>query len=539
MLENSFIKEHSRKSQINVRDFYFSKLSVAFFIIFILFCFQIPPAFAQNKIVFTDSEVASSHGNPAESMLGKIDRSKTTAVEKINEYGLNSIFNELGPLVEPGGDRLFFSRSNHPGNTGGVKDDEDIWVATWDKSLHSWTKVERLGEPLNTMGPNFITSISVEDGIITLILGNTYKDGEISGEGLSYSEFINNKWTNPTNFTIKGFVNKSEYTDFFVSEDGQYLLISAEMDDSKGGRDIYLSHRIDKTSWDKPMNLAILNTPKDETAPSFSPDERFLFYSSEGLEGYGGLDIFYSRREDEGWHNWSKPTNLGPQFNDAFDNNHFSLPPAGEKIFFVTENEQGNTDINSFVTTSEELYSELTGEPICLAEKVFTSENSFSHKLPVNLCVDLEYLPDSPRSNVKYKWTYGDTFFGEGQKVSHCYDVHGNYDIKLSILDATTNQEISAIDHVYELNEFLELKVEGPNAGIINKEMKFSSHLAGAYPANAEYYWDFGDGYFSCGNETSHTFILPKDYELRALVTFQWQGRLRQLMTATTVSIKK
>jgi len=492
----------------------------------------------QNKIVFTDSDVNHRHHLPPDSPLRKVDHNYKGSVEKIDEYGLNSVYNEHGPLVEPGGGRLFFSRSLHPGNVGGLKDNEDIWVATWDKISHNWSRVERMPAPLNTLGPNFITSISVEDGVITMILGNSYEDGEISGEGLSFSELENGVWSDPVNFTIKGAKNKSKNVDFFVSEDGRYMLFSAEMDDSKGGRDIYMSHRVDKRTWDTPVNLQSLNTPGEETSPSFSPDGRFLFFSSDGLDGFGKLDIFFATRTDDSWEKWSEPANLGSQFNDAQDNKHFSMPPAGEKIYFVSESEQGNTDIYSFATSTEELYAELTGEPICLAERVFIDESSFSHLLECNICVDLEYESgDTGNSNVKYRWNYGDGFSEEGLKVSHCYDVHGNYDIKLSIVETSSDKVISEIDHFYELNEFMELKVDAVETGVINEELQFSSHLAGGYPANVEYYWDFGDGYFACGNQVSHTYIRPNDYVVRSLVSFEWQGRVRYLMTEHDISV--
>ncbi len=495
-------------------------------------------ATAQNKIVFTDDDVSHHHYVPADSPLGKVDHSYQGKVEKSDEYSLNSVYNEHGPLVEPGGERLYFSRSNHPDNVGGLKDAEDIWVASWDKVNHTWTNIKRLPAPLNTYGPNFVTSISVEDGVITLILGNEYTDGEISGEGLSFSELKNGKWSRPINFTIKDFKNKSKNVDFFVSEDGKLMLISAEMDDSKGGRDIYLSKRINKRTWDTPTNLSELNTEKDETSPSFSPDGRFLFFSTAGFDGFGRQDIFYTTKVGDSWTQVKKPKNMGAQFNDAEDNTHFSLPPAGEKIFFISAGKDDNMDIFSFATSTEQLYSELTGEPICLAERVFLNESFFSHKLECNICVDLEYRSEKAMGDVKYRWDFGDSMSDEGIRVSHCYNVHGNYDIKLSILDAATDKVISEVDHFYDLNESLELKMETPTAGVINQELGFKSHLAGGYPANAEFFWDFGDGYFSCGENVNHTYILPGDYIVRALTTFEWQGRVRYLETEKQLSVR-
>jgi OOP family OmpA-OmpF porin len=45
---------------------------------------------------------------------------------------INSEYNELRPLITPQANTLFFSRQNHPENTGGTKDDEDIWFSLRD-----------------------------------------------------------------------------------------------------------------------------------------------------------------------------------------------------------------------------------------------------------------------------------------------------------------------------------------------------------------------------------------------------------------------
>ncbi|MCK5369400.1 MAG: OmpA family protein, partial [Cyclobacteriaceae bacterium] len=45
---------------------------------------------------------------------------------------VNSVYNELKPLVTPDGKTLLFSRQFHPGNTGGEEDPEDIWFSQWD-----------------------------------------------------------------------------------------------------------------------------------------------------------------------------------------------------------------------------------------------------------------------------------------------------------------------------------------------------------------------------------------------------------------------
>ncbi|NJN41765.1 MAG: hypothetical protein HC811_05555 [Flammeovirgaceae bacterium] len=48
--------------------------------------------------------------------------------ERLDE-NVNSSVNDLNPLLSPDGKTLYFSRSNHPNNAGGVNDKEDIWYS--------------------------------------------------------------------------------------------------------------------------------------------------------------------------------------------------------------------------------------------------------------------------------------------------------------------------------------------------------------------------------------------------------------------------
>jgi OOP family OmpA-OmpF porin len=65
---------------------------------------------------------------------------------------INSEYNELRPLIAPEANTLFFSRQNHPENTGGVNDDEDIWFSKKDSVSGDWQKAENIGKPLNNKG---------------------------------------------------------------------------------------------------------------------------------------------------------------------------------------------------------------------------------------------------------------------------------------------------------------------------------------------------------------------------------------------------
>ena len=83
-------------------------------------------------------------------------------------------------------------------------------------------------------------------------------------------------------------------------------MLSLESYKTNGAEDIYVSFWDDTTkSWQEPKNLGPqINTPLQELTPFLAPDNKTLFFSSNGLPGFGSRDIFVSERLDDSWNNW-------------------------------------------------------------------------------------------------------------------------------------------------------------------------------------------------------------------------------------------
>jgi len=69
----------------------------------------------------------------------------------------------------------------------------------------------------------------------------------------------------------------------------------------------------------KPLPMTI-NTAARETTPYISPDGRFLFFSSNGYVGFGGLDIYVVENLGD---SWGEPINLGAGINTVNNDTHF------------------------------------------------------------------------------------------------------------------------------------------------------------------------------------------------------------------------
>lgn len=261
---------------------------------------------------------------------------------------VNSEYIEHSPIISPDGKHLYFSRRHHPDNVGGVDDVEDIWVSDLDPETGEWLPAKNVGPPLNTEGPNFISSITLVDGEEVLTLGNRYGKKGRMYSGVSVSKRSGDNFENPVSVEVTNDYNYSPKVDYFLAPTGTAMIISAERDDSYGGRDLYVSFKEGKT-WSEPKNLGNdVNTASDDYSPFLGHDSKTLYYSTSGFSGYGGADIYVAIRLDDTWQNWSIPENLGSSLNSKGDDQYFSIPSSGKRIYFARGIVDEDTDIFSF-----------------------------------------------------------------------------------------------------------------------------------------------------------------------------------------------
>ncbi|MBB4077657.1 outer membrane protein OmpA-like peptidoglycan-associated protein [Lewinella aquimaris] len=107
-----------------------------------------------------------------------------------------------------------------------------------------------------------------------------------------------------------------------VSADGDKLIFSANLPDGWGGYDLYTVTLGPDGNWSEPdlMNRAI-NTEGNEQFPTLDGDT--LYFSSDGLEGLGGLDIFRTWPLEDGRYN--APKNLRMPINSGADDFAYTI----------------------------------------------------------------------------------------------------------------------------------------------------------------------------------------------------------------------
>src|SRR5829696_5475230 len=126
-----------------------------------------------------------------------------------------------------------------------------------------------------------------------------------------------------------------------------------------GGEDIYVSQRQTRDDeWGPAMNLGpIINPTSNEMVPAFSRDGHLLFFASNRLGGFGGLDIWVSRREDT--HDdfaWQPPENLGAGVNSASIDagpSYFENDEVGVPQLYFNSNRPGGPGISNLYVSEQ------------------------------------------------------------------------------------------------------------------------------------------------------------------------------------------
>ena len=142
---------------------------------------------------------------------------------------------------------------------------------------------------------------------------------------------------------VKLFFNKPAYSYFHpaVTGDGSRLFFVSDEPGGIGGTDIYVVNRKEDGGWDGTANLGgFINTPGNELFPTFYEGD--LYFSSNGHEGLGGLDIFKFSFDNDPY---PVPKNLGRPINSEQDDLGFSIR---DKKGYFSSNRFGSDDIFSY-----------------------------------------------------------------------------------------------------------------------------------------------------------------------------------------------
>ncbi len=131
-----------------------------------------------------------------------------------------------------------------------------------------------------------------------------------------YAVRVEGGWSEPRPLPFQK--EKINYMHPALSPDGQTLLFACNDPNGWGGYDLWMTRRNEQieSGWEEPRPLSRnINTAGNEVFPNFCADT--LYFASDGLPGMGGLDIFRTFKMAD--NTWATPQNLKPPINSGAD----------------------------------------------------------------------------------------------------------------------------------------------------------------------------------------------------------------------------
>lgn len=222
--------------------------------------------------------------------------------------------------------------------------DENLLYSSKDKGI--WSKGKRLGEVINSKVNEGMGKATRDERLMYFpacnredVLGvcDIFMAGMDNGKILDIQQ-------------LNGKVNSDRWdSQPSINCDGQALYFVSDREGGQGGTDIWVSYKMEDSSWGEAHNLGpTVNTSGDEEAPFIADDGVTLYFASNGHPGFGDQDIFFVKRKPDG--NWGTPMNIGQPINSPFRELSFFINARGNKGYIASNREGGfgGLDIYAF-----------------------------------------------------------------------------------------------------------------------------------------------------------------------------------------------
>jgi outer membrane protein OmpA-like peptidoglycan-associated protein len=251
---------------------------------------------------------------------------------------VNSSSSEYYPSVTVTDDALVFTR-----RTGNARED---FLLSAINSKDSFNKAAPLDGDINLEPRKGAITVS-QDGDWLFFAA------DIAGAGIGGFDIYKSVYT-PSGWSEQENLGDSINTDFWesspaISPDKRALYFSSTRPGGYGGADLYVSYLKPNGRWTEAVNMGpTINTAGDEMAPFIHADNQTLYFTSDGLPGYGGSDLFVLKKLPNG--QWGIPENMGYPINTIENEGSLAVAADGYTAYYASDREdsRGGLDIYSF-----------------------------------------------------------------------------------------------------------------------------------------------------------------------------------------------
>ncbi len=258
--------------------------------------------------------------------------------------GVNSPYADYSPYVTIDGTELFFTTAR-PNNDASAETTtaidaengkyfDDIYIA--DLNLKGeWEGAKPIN--LDSAGNEVVRGVSGNTKTLWL-----YQDNAATAD-LYESNFAFDSWQAPTVISRENTIPWGR--NFNIDADRSIIYFASKDLGGYGGMDIFFSYKNEDGSWSEPRNVGPnVNTIYDEDMPYLHPNKRVLYYSSNSTRSMGGFDVFRSMLVGE----WQAGENMGYPINTVEDDLYFSLAPDGKSAFYSRKGRDSKGDLDIY-----------------------------------------------------------------------------------------------------------------------------------------------------------------------------------------------
>ncbi|MFT6845151.1 MAG: outer membrane protein OmpA-like peptidoglycan-associated protein [Flavobacteriales bacterium] len=253
---------------------------------------------------------------------------------------INSTFDEYFPSITTDDQTFLYTRKVSSSQAvGGFH--EDFYMS--QNINGKWLPAYELGSEINSILNEGAPTISADGQLLIYtaceLYGNLNYGPNRKGYGscdLFYARKIGKKWSPAKNLgpTINSGNWESQPS---FSSDGKtlYFVRGSRKGAMVKNMNIYTSVLQNDGYWSKPEKLGNnINTSGNEASVLIHPDNQTLYFSSAGHPGFGGEDLFLSRRLPNG--EWGKAENLGYPINTSKNENSLLVSARGNYAYFAS-----------------------------------------------------------------------------------------------------------------------------------------------------------------------------------------------------------
>lgn len=280
----------------------------------------------------------------------KIQKKEEVKITKLDK-SINSESSETTPVVSADGQTLFFARSS-----GSNLFDFKIYEAQLIDGV--FKAPVNMGNPPNIDDQNYIGSATSDKQSIAFSANPAVSSGSENIK-IYIAKKRQGKWVITEEldffpgkkgwgynifsgkFDVETHVNMHHP---FITADGSKLFFSSNCVDGYGGNDLYVCEKGADGKWSSPRNLGPeINTKHLEFSPFLHPDNKTLYFISNGHPGIGKLDVYKSVLKDG---KWSVPELIGEPISSPAVEISFTMDAKGEKAYFTSDRiKEADSDI--------------------------------------------------------------------------------------------------------------------------------------------------------------------------------------------------